>query len=151
MAEGGGLLNRYRVKSSIGGSNPPLSARRSNNLNILNHLQRLIPFESPIQNCIIFVSRCMFVAYLRQAISFTSLEPNVLGRNLCSCRPPALSFLRRDRAVSDGARATSCPVPSNILNTTTTHQTSAGGPRLVAKPWFTHCNRVEAKHIQLRS
>ena len=27
MAEGGGLLNRYRVKSSIGGSNPPLSAR----------------------------------------------------------------------------------------------------------------------------
>ena len=26
MAEGGGLLNRYRVKSSIGGSNPPLSA-----------------------------------------------------------------------------------------------------------------------------
>ncbi len=29
MAEGGGLLNRYRVKSSIGGSNPPLSARYS--------------------------------------------------------------------------------------------------------------------------
>src|SRR5437764_2662204 len=27
VAEGGGLLNRYRVKSSIGGSNPPLSAR----------------------------------------------------------------------------------------------------------------------------
>ena len=26
MAEGGGLLNRYRVKNSIGGSNPPLSA-----------------------------------------------------------------------------------------------------------------------------
>ncbi len=26
MAEGGGLLNRYRTKSSIGGSNPPLSA-----------------------------------------------------------------------------------------------------------------------------
>jgi hypothetical protein len=26
-AEGGGLLNRYRTKSSIGGSNPPLSAR----------------------------------------------------------------------------------------------------------------------------
>ncbi len=26
MAEGGGLLNRYRIKSSIGGSNPPLSA-----------------------------------------------------------------------------------------------------------------------------
>jgi hypothetical protein len=26
VAEGGGLLNRYRVKSSIGGSNPPLSA-----------------------------------------------------------------------------------------------------------------------------
>jgi hypothetical protein len=25
-AEGGGLLNRYRTKSSIGGSNPPLSA-----------------------------------------------------------------------------------------------------------------------------
>jgi hypothetical protein len=29
VAEGGGLLNRYRVKSSIGGSNPPLSARTS--------------------------------------------------------------------------------------------------------------------------
>ena len=29
MAEGGGLLNRYRVKSSIGGSNPPLSASKS--------------------------------------------------------------------------------------------------------------------------
>ena len=29
VAEGGGLLNRYRVKSSIGGSNPPLSATES--------------------------------------------------------------------------------------------------------------------------
>ncbi len=29
MAEGGGLLNRYTVKSCIGGSNPPLSARFS--------------------------------------------------------------------------------------------------------------------------
>ena len=29
VAEGGGLLNRYRVKSSIGGSNPPLSATQS--------------------------------------------------------------------------------------------------------------------------
>ena len=26
MAEGDGLLNRYRAKSPIGGSNPPLSA-----------------------------------------------------------------------------------------------------------------------------
>ena len=26
MAEGGGLLNRYTIKSRIGGSNPPLSA-----------------------------------------------------------------------------------------------------------------------------
>jgi hypothetical protein len=26
VAEGGGLLNRYTVKSRIGGSNPPLSA-----------------------------------------------------------------------------------------------------------------------------
>jgi hypothetical protein len=34
VAEGGGLLNRYRVKSSIGGSNPPLSA--------INLLKRLI-------------------------------------------------------------------------------------------------------------
>ncbi len=32
VAEGGGLLNRYRVKSSIGGSNPPLSARNSEGL-----------------------------------------------------------------------------------------------------------------------
>lgn len=31
VAEGGGLLNRYRVKSSIGGSNPPLSASRFQN------------------------------------------------------------------------------------------------------------------------
>ncbi len=29
MAEGGGLLNRYTVKSCIGGSNPPLSAMQS--------------------------------------------------------------------------------------------------------------------------
>ena len=29
MAEGGGLLNRYTVKSRIGGSNPPLSASSS--------------------------------------------------------------------------------------------------------------------------
>ena len=28
VAEGGGLLNRYTVKSRIGGSNPPLSASR---------------------------------------------------------------------------------------------------------------------------
>ncbi len=28
VAEGGGLLNRYTVKSCIGGSNPPLSASR---------------------------------------------------------------------------------------------------------------------------
>lgn len=27
MAEGAGLLNRYTVKSRIGGSNPPLSAK----------------------------------------------------------------------------------------------------------------------------
>src|SRR6516162_6374926 len=27
VAEGGGLLNRYTVKSRIGGSNPPLSAK----------------------------------------------------------------------------------------------------------------------------
>ena len=32
VAEGGGLLNRYRVKSSIGGSNPPLSAIDSSGL-----------------------------------------------------------------------------------------------------------------------
>jgi hypothetical protein len=29
VAEGGGLLNRYTVKSCIGGSNPPLSASSS--------------------------------------------------------------------------------------------------------------------------
>jgi hypothetical protein len=29
VAEGGGLLNRYTVKSCIGGSNPPLSASKS--------------------------------------------------------------------------------------------------------------------------
>ena len=33
VAEGGGLLNRYRVKSSIGGSNPPLSASVTSKLN----------------------------------------------------------------------------------------------------------------------
>ena len=31
-AEGGGLLNRYRAKSSIEGSNPSLSARQSSSL-----------------------------------------------------------------------------------------------------------------------
>jgi hypothetical protein len=31
-AEGGGLLNRYRAKSSIEGSNPSLSARQSTSL-----------------------------------------------------------------------------------------------------------------------
>ena len=35
MAEGGGLLNRYTVKSRIGGSNPPLSATF-----IINDLQK---------------------------------------------------------------------------------------------------------------
>ena len=30
VAEGGGLLNRYTVKSRIGGSNPPLSANLFN-------------------------------------------------------------------------------------------------------------------------
>ncbi len=46
MAEGGGLLNRYRVKSSIGGSNPPLSAI----LFIINNLHdanRLNPLNYP--------------------------------------------------------------------------------------------------------
>ena len=38
MAEGGGLLNRYRVKSSIGGSNPPLSASYLK----VNHLAHLL-------------------------------------------------------------------------------------------------------------
>jgi hypothetical protein len=32
VAEGDGLLNRYTVKSRIGGSNPPLSASFSCNL-----------------------------------------------------------------------------------------------------------------------
>jgi hypothetical protein len=39
VAEGGGLLNRYRVKSSIGGSNPPLSAIHSHNLFVLIFLR----------------------------------------------------------------------------------------------------------------
>ena len=41
MAEGGGLLNRYTVKSRIGGSNPPLSATSTKSLilkNLLNFL-----------------------------------------------------------------------------------------------------------------
>ncbi len=40
MAEGGGLLNRCRVKSSTGGSNPPLSASESFAL-IISSLDRL--------------------------------------------------------------------------------------------------------------
>ncbi len=39
MAEGGGLLNRCRVKSSTGGSNPPLSASESFSF-IISHLCR---------------------------------------------------------------------------------------------------------------
>ena len=38
VAEGGGLLNRYRVKSSIGGSNPPLSAILSISIIIFSRL-----------------------------------------------------------------------------------------------------------------
>jgi hypothetical protein len=38
VAEGGGLLNRYRVKSSIGGSNPPLSAMNRPNPFIPNRI-----------------------------------------------------------------------------------------------------------------
>src|ERR1700744_6501383 len=45
VAEGGGLLNRYRVKSSIGGSNPPLSAILLN-LNILSSIE-LLPARTP--------------------------------------------------------------------------------------------------------
>jgi hypothetical protein len=45
VAEGGGLLNRYRVKSSIGGSNPPLSASLLN-LNTLNPIE-LSPSRTP--------------------------------------------------------------------------------------------------------
>ena len=39
VAEGGGLLNRYTVKSCIGGSNPPLSARllTMNELRLMAH------------------------------------------------------------------------------------------------------------------
>ncbi len=43
MAEGGGLLNRYTVKSCIGGSNPPLSASR---FKFLPH--KHLPFGSVI-------------------------------------------------------------------------------------------------------
>ena len=37
MAEGGGLLNRYTVKSCIGGSNPPLSAKSRNPNHVAQH------------------------------------------------------------------------------------------------------------------
>ena len=39
MAEGGGLLNRYTVKSCIGGSNPPLSAIKISVVD-LDHLRK---------------------------------------------------------------------------------------------------------------
>ena len=47
MAEGGGLLNRYRVKSSIGGSNPPLSASHfpsALNLLDISRVLRAVPW-----------------------------------------------------------------------------------------------------------
>jgi hypothetical protein len=50
VAEGGGLLNRYRVKSSIGGSNPPLSARKPHNSLKINNMlsdQQLIVVGNP--------------------------------------------------------------------------------------------------------
>src|SRR5207237_5566656 len=52
VAEGGGLLNRYRVKSSIGGSNPPLSARitRLPACKLSNHRCAIMPFTSAM-NC----------------------------------------------------------------------------------------------------
>src|SRR5680860_324061 len=53
-AEGGGLLNRYTVKSRIGGSNPPVSANSSHNLlflmgniSCLTSCQRLYPHTTP--------------------------------------------------------------------------------------------------------
>jgi hypothetical protein len=55
VAEGGGLLNRCRVKSSTGGSNPPLSAIQStspihstrNNLNSAINVDNLLIFATP--------------------------------------------------------------------------------------------------------
>jgi hypothetical protein len=52
VAEGGGLLNRYRVKSSIGGSNPPLSASKSLALAYIKEKLRISPVFSGIQGFI---------------------------------------------------------------------------------------------------
>src|SRR6266705_2169218 len=48
VAEGGGLLNRYTVKSRIGGSNPPLSASFAKPL-ILQRFVHVLALSKPLQ------------------------------------------------------------------------------------------------------
>ncbi len=50
VAEGGGLLNRYRIKSSIGGSNPPLSAITFNKPKEMNSGFQRSPSSGPLTN-----------------------------------------------------------------------------------------------------
>ena len=49
VAEGGGLLNRCRTKSSTGGSNPPLSASKTNYFRMCSYLLIRGPIWPPNQ------------------------------------------------------------------------------------------------------
>ena len=63
MAEGGGLLNRYTVKSCIGGSNPP-SLRQGTSLSYPTYIQ-----ENRI------VKQSFFVSQLAHEFSFVAQIP----------------------------------------------------------------------------
>ena len=89
MAEGGGLLNRCRVKSSTGGSNPPLSA------------------SDPFAHC------CKFADYsqillptLRPFISYHSISPQSPCCNDTQATKPVPSIqvrvLMRGRSTTAG-------------------------------------------------
>ena len=49
MAEGGGLLNRYTVKSCIGGSNPPLSAITLEINHLADRLSAVCPKQGTVE------------------------------------------------------------------------------------------------------
>ena len=66
VAEGGGLLNRYTVKSCIGGSNPPLSAR--------NPARHSFPPPSSCRKNQSFCICCPLLSAMASAESFSFAE-----------------------------------------------------------------------------
>ena len=76
MAEGGGLLNRYTVKSCIGGSNPPLSAR--NDLRRFRHDHLSSNPTDFVGSTAVAASALTHVAFARSALSMI-WRSNFLG------------------------------------------------------------------------